>query len=109
MPTLLIATHNQARPTCCRRIRYCSSPATAPATTPVTTVSILPYFATAAPTGTAFEERLNQTDLRLTKRLDPGLDVEAVKALRRWRFAPGLRNGQPVPVQVTIEQVFTLK
>jgi TonB family protein len=47
--------------------------------------------------------------LRLTKRLDPGLDVEAVKALRRWRFAPGLRNGQPVPVQVTIEQVFTLK
>ena len=47
--------------------------------------------------------------LRLTRRLDPGLDVEAVKALRRWRFAPGLRDGQPVPVQVTIEQVFTLK
>lgn len=47
--------------------------------------------------------------LRLVKRLDSGLDVEAVKALRHWRFTPGLKSGQPVPVQVTIEQVFTLR
>ena len=39
------------------------------ATAPVTTISILPYFATAAPTGTAFEGRLNQTDVRLAKRV----------------------------------------
>jgi len=40
-----------------------------PATAPLTTISILPYFSTAVPTGTSFEDRLNQTDLRVTKRL----------------------------------------
>jgi protein TonB len=38
-----------------------------------------------------------------------GLDQEAVKAARQWRFAPGTRLGQPVAVQVTIEIAFTLR
>jgi len=38
-----------------------------------------------------------------------GLDQEAVKAARQWRFVPGTRLGQPVPVLVTIELTFTLR
>jgi TonB family protein len=38
-----------------------------------------------------------------------GLDQEAMKAARQWRFAPGTRFGQPVPVLVTIELTFTLR
>ena len=43
--------------------------------------------------------------------IDPvfGLDQEAIKAARQWRFAPGTRMGQPVPVQVIIELEFTLR
>jgi hypothetical protein len=42
--------------------------------------------------------------------LDPtfGLDSEAVNATRQWRFKPGTRLGQPVPVLVTIELSFAL-
>lgn len=38
-----------------------------------------------------------------------GLDQEAVKAARQWRFAPGTRFGEPVAVLVTIELAFTLR
>lgn len=38
-----------------------------------------------------------------------GLDQEAVKAARQWRFRPGTRLGEPVPVRVTIELTFTLR
>jgi protein TonB len=38
-----------------------------------------------------------------------GLDQEAIKAAKRWRFAPGTRFGEPVPVLVTIELTFTLR
>ena len=38
-----------------------------------------------------------------------GLDQEAIKAVRRWRFRPGTRLGQPVPVLVEIELTFTLR
>ena len=34
---------------------------------------------------------------------------EAIKAARQWRFAPGTRMGQAVPVQITIELTFTLR
>jgi TonB family protein len=38
-----------------------------------------------------------------------GLDQEAVKAAKQWRFRPGTRFGEPVAVQVTIELTFTLR
>lgn len=38
-----------------------------------------------------------------------GLDQEAIKAARQWRFAPGTRFGEPVAVLVTIELAFTLR
>ncbi len=50
-------------------------------------------------------------DVQVVKSLDSsfGLDQEAVKAAKQWRFIPGTRNGQPVPVLVTIELMFTLR
>jgi TonB family protein len=50
-------------------------------------------------------------DVRVTRSLDPvfGLDQEAIKAAKQWRFRPGSRQGEPVPVIVTIELSFTLR
>ena len=38
-----------------------------------------------------------------------GLDQEAIKAAKLWRFRPGTRFGEPVAVLVTIELTFTLR
>ena len=48
-------------------------------------------------------------DTRVTRKLDPELDLQAIRAMRQWRFKPGERNGQPVPVQVFVEMTFSLK
>jgi protein TonB len=51
------------------------------------------------------------SDIQVVRSLDPvfGLDQEAMKAARQWRFVPGTRMGQPVAVQITIELTFTLR
>ncbi len=38
-----------------------------------------------------------------------GLDQEASKGVRQWRYRPGTRFGKPVPVQVVIEVSFTMR
>jgi protein TonB len=38
-----------------------------------------------------------------------GLNEEAVRAAEEWRFRPGTRGGQPVPVLVTMEITFVLR
>ena len=48
-------------------------------------------------------------DVRLSRKLDPGLDAEAIKTVRQWRFRPGQKDGTPVPVQVMIEMSFTVR
>jgi TonB family protein len=50
-------------------------------------------------------------DVHVIRSLDPtfGLDQQAVVAARKWRFAPGTRLGEPVPVLITIELTFTLR
>jgi periplasmic protein TonB len=50
-------------------------------------------------------------EIRVTKSLDPvfGLDQKAIEAAKQWRFVPGKRQGQPVPVLVLIELTFTLR
>jgi len=50
-------------------------------------------------------------DARVTRSLDRvfGLDEEAIAAAKRWRFRPGLLNGKPVPVIVTIELAFSVR
>ena len=48
-------------------------------------------------------------DVHVTKSLDPGLDREAIKAAKQWRFEPGTKDGKAVPVLITLEMTFTLK
>ena len=48
-------------------------------------------------------------EARVTKSLNPGLDQEAIKAVKQWRFKPGRKDGKPVPVRVTLEVTFTLR
>jgi TonB family protein len=50
-------------------------------------------------------------DVRVTQSLDAeyGLDQEAVKAAKTWKFKPGMKDGEPVDVEVTIQMTFTLK
>ena len=47
----------------------------------------------------------------VTRSLDTvhGLDDEAVRTLKKWRFDPGTRDGMAVPVSVEVEMSFTLK
>jgi protein TonB len=51
------------------------------------------------------------TNIRVVHAFDPtfGLDQEAIKAAAQWRFRPGMRLGQPVPVRVTMEIAFALR
>jgi len=50
-------------------------------------------------------------DLKITRSLDAvfGLDQEAIKAAKQFRFVPGTRFGEPVAVLVSFEIEFTLR
>ncbi len=50
-------------------------------------------------------------EVKVTRSLDPifGLDQEAIRAAKMWLFRPGMRQGEPVPVIITIELTFTLR
>jgi TonB family protein len=49
-------------------------------------------------------------DIQIARSLDPsGLDQQAIKAVQAWRFNPGKRKGEPVPVIVNIEMAFRLR
>ena len=50
-------------------------------------------------------------DVRIVRSLDStfGLDVNAIKAVRQWRFVPGSQYGKPVAVVVSVELTFTLR
>lgn len=50
-------------------------------------------------------------DIRIIKSLDKefGLDEQAIKAARQWRFSPGRRLGEAVPVIIQMELSFTLR
>ncbi len=51
------------------------------------------------------------SDVKVVRSLDSalGLDEEAMKTAKKWRFEPGTRLGTPVPVLITIELSFKLK
>jgi periplasmic protein TonB len=89
-------------------------------TTPIPLNSVKPQYTSEAMRariqGTVWVECVVQptgvcTDVQIVRSLDPtfGLDNEAVKAARQWRFKPGMRLGQAVPVLVTIELTFALR
>jgi periplasmic protein TonB len=48
-------------------------------------------------------------DVRVLRRLDPGLDQRAVQAVRQWRFSPATLKGAPVDVIVEVGVEFKLR
>jgi len=48
---------------------------------------------------------------RVIRSLDPtfGLDQEALKTIKQWRFVPGTLAGRAVPVLIEVELTFTLR
>ena len=50
-------------------------------------------------------------DVKVAKSLDSafGLDREAVKAMKEWKFRPATKDGKAVAVQVSVIMTFTLK
>jgi len=66
--------------------------------------------------GSVLLEGIVETDgsvsnVRVVRSLDAnyGLDNEALIAARKWRFSPGIKDGHPVRVLVTMEMTFTLR
>jgi protein TonB len=51
----------------------------------------------------------NVTEARILKPLPMGLDQEALRAIRLWKFKPGTLNGQPVPVYYNLTVNFRLE
>lgn len=47
-------------------------------------------------------------DIKVSRSLGMGLDQKAIEAVRKWRFQPAMKDGQPVAVQVNIEVNFHL-
>jgi TonB family protein len=46
--------------------------------------------------------------IKMTHPLGLGLDDEAIKAVRQWRFTPATKDGAPVAVQINVEVSFHL-
>ena len=47
--------------------------------------------------------------LKVVRGLGLGLDENAIEALKKWRFRPGMRDGKPVDVALNIEIKFSLR
>jgi periplasmic protein TonB len=48
-------------------------------------------------------------NIKITRSLGMGLDEEAIKAVKKWRFKPAIKDGKPVAVQVNVEVNFRLR
>jgi TonB family protein len=48
-------------------------------------------------------------DLKVQRSLDPGLDEQAVAAVKQWKFQPATKDGVPVPVMINVEVNFRLR
>ncbi len=47
-------------------------------------------------------------NVKLKKSLDPGLDKNAIEAIRQWKFKPAEKDGKPIKVLTSIEVNFRL-
>lgn len=47
-------------------------------------------------------------DVKVVESLDPGLDANAILAVKQWQFEPGKKDGKPVRVSAMIEVNFRL-
>jgi protein TonB len=65
--------------------------------------------------GTVVLEAVVDTDgrvsaIHIVRSIDElnGLDEQAVRALEKWQFTPGLKDGEAVPVLITSQSKFTM-
>jgi TonB family protein len=54
------------------------------------------------------DENSDPRNLKVIRSLGMGLDRKAMEAVNQWKFRPGMKDGNPVPVQATIEVNFRL-
>jgi TonB family protein len=47
-------------------------------------------------------------DIKVIRSLGLGLDEKAIEAVSQWKFKPGMKDGEPVNVAVTVEVTFRL-
>ncbi len=47
-------------------------------------------------------------NIQVVRSLDPGLDANAIAALKQWKFQPGTKDNKPVRVAATVEINFRL-
>ena len=47
--------------------------------------------------------------VKVVKAPDPRLGADAAAAVRDWQFVPGVKDGKPVPMRITLEVRFALK
>jgi TonB family protein len=45
-------------------------------------------------------------DVSVVRSLGYGLDEEAIKVLKTWKFRPGKSSGKPAPVKIAVEMPF---
>jgi TonB family protein len=54
------------------------------------------------------DESGQATNVQVTRPLGVGLDEKAIQAAQKWRFKPGMKDGQPVKVVAAIQMTFRL-
>ena len=59
--------------------------------------------------GLVVDERGSPTNLHVISALGMGLDEEAIENVKKWKFAPALKDGKPVPVKIFAEVDFHLE
>ena len=47
-------------------------------------------------------------DIKITRPLSADLDESAINTVKKWKFAPGTKDGEPVAVQIVVEVSFRL-
>jgi TonB family protein len=45
-------------------------------------------------------------DIKVARSLSPELDEAATNAVKKWKFAPATKDGEPVAVQINVEVSF---
>ena len=47
--------------------------------------------------------------LKVTQAIGYGLDGQAIKCVKKWRFRPAIKDGRPIPAPARVEVNFRLK
>jgi TonB family protein len=57
----------------------------------------------------AINEKGGVEAVKVVRRLEPGLDQNAMDAVRQWKFAPATKDDKPMAVQMNVEITFDSK